>query len=522
VLRDQLGLFDAQPDRQEIRLSLAIAGMMFAALLLILPLRSVPWGEIVAFIPTIDAVMFVGELITATLLYAQAAVFRSRALSVLATGYVFAALLLVPHMLTFPGAFATDGLLGAGTNTTAWISFVRRLAFPLAIILYVQLRRSDLATRPGTDQPTAGIGVGIAAAVALSVVITILTTSGHELLPPFFANRSDLIVSYATGYQTVAFALFLVAAVMLFRARKSILDVWLLVALWGWLIESLLILTLPGRFTAGWYGLYGLTLFSHLIVMLALIAETNRLYARLALTTAARDRERDVRLMSMGAVAAAISHEVGQPLAAVTTNALASLSWLTRPKPDVAMAIKAQQATIEAGQRTFDVIKSVRAMFTKEPATPTEHSLNDLVRETASLLDKELASAKVSLNLEMHEALLPIRANRAQIQRVLVNLFLNAIESLAATRGRARMLVVRSMPVSSTDVLLEMIDNGVGIEPEEIDNIFEAFVTTKMAGTGLGLALCRTIVEEHGGLLWASQGDGNGATFHLRLPCGDR
>jgi signal transduction histidine kinase len=78
------------------------------------------------------------------------------------------------------------------------------------------------------------------------------------------------------------------------------------------------------------------------------------------------------------------------------------------------------------------------------------------------------------------------------------------------------------MPVSSTDVLLEMIDNGVGIEPEEIDNIFEAFVTTKMAGTSLGLALCRTIVEEHGGLLWASQGDGNGATFHLRLPCGDR
>jgi len=161
VLRDQLGLFDAQPDRQEIRLSLAIAGMMFAALLLILPLRSVPWGEIVAFIPTIDAVMFVGELITATLLYAQAAVFRSRALSVLATGYVFAALLLVPHMLTFPGAFATDGLLGAGTNTTAWISFVRRLAFPLAIILYgdpARNRPTDCGYRRGDSGSCCPIG----------------------------------------------------------------------------------------------------------------------------------------------------------------------------------------------------------------------------------------------------------------------------------------------------------------------------------------------------------------------------
>ena len=119
---DHLGLFDTPPNRQEIRFALAIVGLLFAAFFLILPVRDIRLREIDAFIPMIDAIMFVGELITATLLYAQAAVFRSRALTVLATGFVFAALLLIPHALTFPGAFAPDGLLGAGVNTTAWIS----------------------------------------------------------------------------------------------------------------------------------------------------------------------------------------------------------------------------------------------------------------------------------------------------------------------------------------------------------------------------------------------------------------
>ena len=151
----------------------------------------------------------------------------------------------------------------------------------------------------------------------------------------------------------------------------------------------------------------------------------------------------------------------------------------------------------------------------------TEYNLNDLVRETATLLDRELASAKVTLDLALNEALPPIRADRVQMQRVLVNLFSNAIESLAATRGRSRRIVVRTLPSGSKDVLLEVWDNGLGISPGKIEHIFEAFVTTKATGTGLGLSLCRTIVEEHSGLLWASQGDEHGATFHLRLPSGE-
>ena len=369
--QDQLGLFDTPPNRQQIRFSLAIVALLLVAFVLILPVRDVRLRQIDAFIPMIDAIMFLGELITATLLYAQATVYRSRALTVLATGYVVAALLLVPHALTFPGAFAPNGLLDAGINTTGWLSNFRRVALAIAIILYVQLRRTDSAKPPGTERPAARIKVGVFAAIALAAAVTVLATSGHDWLPPFFLSRSDVIYAHLVGIESVMFVLFIATTTVLYRTRNSVLDMWLLVALSSWLIQSVLIMTLHGRFTAGWYGLFVMALFAHLVVMLALIAESNRLHLRLALSTSARNREREARLMSTEAVAAAIYHEVGQPLTAVTLNAMSSLDWLTRARPDSEKAINSLRATIDAGHRTSDVIKSIRAMFAKGSGTPT-------------------------------------------------------------------------------------------------------------------------------------------------------
>ena len=155
-------------------------------------------------------------------------------------------------------------------------------------------------------------------------------------------------------------------------------------------------------------------------------------------------------------------------------------------------------------------------MFAKGPGLATEFSLNELVRETAALMDRELAGGKVSVQLALDETLPPVRADRVQMQRVLVNLMTNAIESLGAIRRRGRRIAIRSAALDGA-VLLEVSDNGTGITPEEMPHIFDAFFTTKATGTGLGLSLCRTIVEEHGGRLWASQ-EPNGATFHLQLP----
>jgi len=253
-------------------------------------------------------------------------------------------------------------------------------------------------------------------------------------------------------------------------------------------------------------------------IMVALIAESNRLYARLALHTAARERERDARLMSIDAVAAAIAHEIGQPVAAARLSTAAGLDWLDRAKPDREMAIKSLKAAIGAGDRIFEVIKSIRTTFSRDSSPLSEFSPNDMVRETASLLDRDLAARKISLQIELDDAVPTILANRVQLQRVVVNLLTNAIDSVSATRGRIRRIELRSSVFDDRDFVIEVCDSGVGISPDKMTQIFEPFVTTKQNGLGLGLAICQTIIGAHGGRLWATNNPDAGATLHVALP----
>lgn len=182
------------------------------------------------------------------------------------------------------------------------------------------------------------------------------------------------------------------------------------------------------------------------------------------------------------------------------------------------MAIKAISGTIEAGQRSFDVIKSIRAMFATGDPAATEFNLNELARETVYLMDRELTGSRVSMQLALDEGLQSVFADRVRLQRVLVNLLTNAIEAMAAKRHRPRSITIRTMALEDHHAQLQISDTGVGIDPENMEQIFEPFFTTKPTGTGLGLSLCRTIVEEHGGHLWASRGEGGGAAVYLTLP----
>lgn len=513
-----LGIFDSAPDRREIRFGLIVVALMFAAFLFILPFRDVRLQEVSAFVPTVDSIMFIGDLIAATLLFGQGSLFKSRALMVLATGYLISAQLLLAHALTFPGAFSPNGLFHAGVNTTAWIATVQRIAFPIAILFYVRLRRIEAPPRIDHDRSAVRILAWVFAAVAIASAVVLLATLGHGLLPAFYANKADVRYSNAVAYQVVTFTLLLFAGGLLFRNRSSVLDMWLLVALSGWLIQSALILTLHARFTAGFYYLYGLLLASHLVVLIALIAESQRLYARLALSTAAQNMEREARLMSMDAVAAAIAHEVGQPIAAMSINASLGLKSLTRHSvPDLEGGIEALRAISASAERSFEIIKGIRAIFAKEPHWTIEFSLNDMIRETAALLDRELADAKISLKVLLDEAIPPVAANRVQLQQVLVNLLKNAIEASVSARGRRRTVVISSR-AETERTLIEVSDDGVGIAADEVTHIFDPFHTTKTNGTGIGLSLCRTIVEDHGGRIWASNGQKRGATIHVQLP----
>ena len=516
---ETLGLFDTPPNRRQIRFCVTLVAILFAASLAILPVRGVRLTQVNAFIPAIDAIMALGEVITAMLLYAQSAVFRSRALAVLGTSYLFVGLMMIPHALTFPGAFSASGLLHAGTNTTAFLAEFRRAAIALGIIAYVELKNADMPPQSRILRRPPNFSLYIGAALILALAVTAGIILAQDLLPRFYANRRDIIQSQAAAIELVVFTLFLSATVVLFRKRSSVLDLWLQTALAISLIQSMLIIAAQGRFTAGFYFLYVLIVFAHLILLFALLAEANRLYARLALSTALRNEERDARLMSMEAVAAAISHEVGQPVCAANMSASAAEKWLTLPTPDVAKAVSSLRAAVDSGRRAFEVIKSIQTLFATANGPRTEFDLNELARETVALVGDELAAKDIAVELGLEPGLPMIRADRVLMQRVLLNLYASAIDSIEVSKRRPRRIELYSMTVDGETVLMQVSFSGTGISAEDLPHMFNAFLVAKSGSSGLGLSLCRAIVEEHGGTLSVSNGQmDHGATFHLQMP----
>lgn len=511
-----LGLFDTPPSRRDIGLAVAFVASLCFAFVLIMPFTRVRVGEIVAFVPVVDAAMFVGDMIIATLLYAQASMFRSRALTLLAAGFVFMGLLLIPHALTMPGAFAPNGLFGDGANGTAWVMIVRRMTFPAVVIGYALLKQADQAAWSSGDQPSLRGAYWIGGAVALAGLWTVTAIGETHLLPKIFESRSEARIDNLTITNLVSIAALLAAMAILYRRQSSVLDVWLQVALAGWLIQSALNLIIESRFTVGFYALFLVMFLSHLAVMLALIAEASRLYARLALFVETREHEFEKVLSSMDSIAGVIAHEVLQPLTAVGLNAKAGMDWLNREPPNPERANSSLQAAMEAGRGAVGVIRNIRATFAEGAEAFSSFSLNDLLRESAGILDDEL-SEKVTLDLRLADFTPMVRAHRAQLQRVLIALLTHAAGNSAIAFGETRRVAVYTTR-RGRHVRLDVADTGINTQPEDIEHIFEPFFATRPQGDGLGLSLSRTIVEAHGGRLWATTpGDGS-LVFHLQLP----
>jgi PAS domain S-box-containing protein len=226
------------------------------------------------------------------------------------------------------------------------------------------------------------------------------------------------------------------------------------------------------------------------------------------------------RLMTMGELTASIAHEVNQPLAGVTTNANAGLRWLAREPPDLEEARACLQRIIRDGQRAGEVIARMRAFARKAAPQTARLALNDVIAEVLALVDGELRRHGVALHTDLAADLPPVRADRVQLQQVLLNLLLNGIEAMRGVTERPRALVVRSRKDGAEGVLVAVQDAGTGIAPQDLERVFTPFYTTKPAGLGLGLAISRSIIEAHGGRLWATSNDGPGATFQFTLPAG--
>ena len=225
------------------------------------------------------------------------------------------------------------------------------------------------------------------------------------------------------------------------------------------------------------------------------------------------------RLTTMGELAASIAHEVNQPLTAVTNNANACLRLLARRKLDPEVLRSALEEIVADGVRASAVIARIRAFIKKAPVEKSELNINEVIQEVLALAHRELSDNRVLLELQLTKALPLVLADRVQLQQVLLNLIMNGIEAMTAVEDRPRVLGVQSQVDEAGDILVAVCDSGSGLGSEG-DHVFTPFFTTKTNGMGMGLPISRSLIEAHGGRLWAAPNSPHGAVFSFSLPVG--
>jgi C4-dicarboxylate-specific signal transduction histidine kinase len=237
-----------------------------------------------------------------------------------------------------------------------------------------------------------------------------------------------------------------------------------------------------------------------------------------ALQTAQAELAHVTRVTTLGELAASIAHDVSQPLTGVVTNGAAGLRWLGQQPLPVDEVRNTLEAMIDDAKRASDVIQRIRALSKKTDLEKTQLDINDVIHDVTRLVQREVLSQGASLRLELAPALPPVLGDRVQLQQVIINLVINGIQAMESVTGGSRDLCIRSRPYEADRVLVAVEDCGAGIVPEHADRLFNAFFTTKPDGMGMGLSICRSIIEAHGGRVWASGHAGPGATFQFTLP----
>ena len=500
------------PDSGQKRLALIVALLVPVPFIAIIPIGQVQLPRVDSYIPVVDTVMLINDSIAATLLFAQFSIMRSPSLLALAGGFLLTALLVIPHALTFPGAFAPDVLLGAGIQTTAWLNEFWFLGLPSAVIAYVLLKRAGPIPR---DAVRAAIVASVMGAFAATWALLWLTTEGMELLP---AIMSDPVRPQLAWHFVPLVVLDIIAIALLWSRRHSLLDLWLLVVLEAWMLNAFLFNKLVIRFSVFWYCGRVFSALAASLVLLFLLYETTALYWRLARSNVMLERERNNKLMNLEAMVASISHEIKQPLSAISMNGSAALLWFEHTPPNIQGLRPALSDMIADSHRVGQILDNIRALFGRSAQEEESVDLNEAAVGALRILRGELNDRGVTARVELASELPPVIGRGSQLQEVMINLFHNAIEAMDSIKASRRELQVRTGLDGGNSIILEVEDSGPGVDAEDLDRIFEAFVTTKPHGAGLGLATCRTIIERHGGQLSAMSGRENGALFQLVLP----
>jgi signal transduction histidine kinase len=526
------------------------------------PFARVPWPKVPGFIPVYESAVVVNDLVTAVMLFGQFSILQTRALLVLASGYLFTSIMAVVHALTFPGLFSDSGLLGAGSQTTAWLYIFWHGGFPLAVGAYALLKQRDVERSRLAIQPR--IAVLYSALVVLCVVggLALLATAGEPVLPAIMdGNHYTPIMIFVVS--TVLALPFLGLVILVTRRPRAELDLWLMVVMCAWLFDVALSAVLnAGRFDVGFYigRIYGLVAAS--FVLAVMLVETTRLYARLAVAAGElrshageleqRVRERTIelgrsnealkseiverkqaqeqlfraqKLQAVGQLTGGIAHDFNNLLGVIVGN-LDIASERIGADDKLRAPI---QAAIEGAEHGAELTKRLLAFSRKQVLQLKRIDLNESLPQIAEMLRRTLGE-QIAVRVRPGQGLWPCVTDPVLVEDAILNLAINARDAMpeggtltieTANRQLDEFYAAQEIEVTPGDyVLLTVTDTGSGMSPEVLEHVFEPFFTTKAEhqGTGLGLSMVYGFVKQSNGHVKIYSETGHGTTVKIYLP----
>jgi len=510
------------------RLALIAVSVSAAIFLALVPFAKLPVGQVWAFIPIYQSAFLVNDLITAVLLFGQFAFLKSRALLVLASGYLFTAFMAGAHALTFPGLFAPTGLLGSGPHSTAWMYMFWHAGFPLAFIAYALLKRQEeTGTGVGESLRTStssAILASIAAVVLIGCALTLLATTGQSFLPDLMrGNQYAPALPFVVG---AVWMLSVAALAVLWRRRPhSMLDVWLMVVMCAWFFDVALSAVLnAARFDLGFYAGRAYGLLAASFVLVVLLVENGVLYSRLAAAHEGEFRERrraQEKAIELSAVnkelesfSYSVSHDLRAPLRAIDGySRLLEEDSGERLGEEGRRLLGVVRASSQRMGRLIDDLLAFSRLGQQEPAKSSV-DMTQLAQEVATELGREFPAAQIAVS-----RLPPAMADRALLKQVWANLIGNALK-YSFKRERPQ-IEVGARPEAEEDVYW-IRDNGVGFDMRYAAKLFGVFQRLhrqdEFPGTGVGLAIVQRVVTRHRGRVWAESRPDEGACFYFSLP----
>ena len=517
--RDIFSTLSPGPAQRRLALGLVLGILIAFVLIEAGTLAGVHLRPVAAFVPAYATSMFVFDSVTAILLFAQFSVLRSPAILVIASGYLFTALILIPWILTFPGVFVPAGLIG-GLQSPSWLYFSQHAGLPLFVTAYALSKDRHTSKRVPEGKTRSAITLGVVLAAGLVLIAAFICIQGEALLPGVVTDTLRLSPLWPYVGTPVAL-LSVVALVVLWTRQRSMLDLWLIVVMCLYAVEiPLSYYPTPIRFSVGWYTVRFIGIISSSLVLVVLLYEIETLYARLLRAVQGQRREREARLMTGDAVAATVAHEVRQPLTAMITRADAGFRFLDRSMPDLDRAKEAFKQIAADGHRAGAVVGHIRAIFKNDARTRSQLDVNELIGEALALERDDLQKYQIRVQAAPNRRMPEVLGDRIQLQQVLLNLIMNAIDAMAGEE-EPRVLCVKSEPHEADGVVISIEDTGTGISAQNAQRIFNPLFTTKSDGMGMGLSICRAIVEGHDGRLWFTPNTPRGAVFQFTLHTGN-